>query len=86
MMAYLQNKQLSDPHKCIKYSMTSDCTNVSCYIFKIENFLIENVKYGTNYVYWSIIFYIIKNKNKYRVRILWLIRTWVRINQRIRTH
>ena len=51
IMAYLQNKQLSDPCKCIKYSMNSDYTNVSCYICKLENFLIENVKYGTNYVY-----------------------------------
>ena len=52
-MAYLQNKQLSDPRKCIKikYSMNSDYTNVSCYMCKIENFLIENVKYGTYYVY-----------------------------------
>ena len=50
-MAYLQNKQLSDPCKCIKYFMISDCTDVSSYMCKIENFLIENVKYGTNYVY-----------------------------------
>ena len=47
IVACLQNKQLSDPCKCIK-NIPWTMTTLIC---KIENFLIENVKYGTNYVY-----------------------------------
>ena len=58
-MAYLQNKQLSDLCKYINIpwpvtTLMFTATYIQNRKFPTDN----NVKYGINYVYWSIIFYV----------------------------